>query len=56
MHGVERPVAHAHDGLPALGEVGEAVNGHVGLARSVDCARGGLRYVRRVKVEVSIEK
>ena len=30
MHGLERPVAHARDGLPALGEVGEAVNGHVG--------------------------
>lgn len=30
MHGVERPVAHARDGLPALGEVGEAVNGLVG--------------------------
>ena len=30
VHGVERPVAHARDGLPALGEVGEAVNGHVG--------------------------
>ena len=26
MHGLERPVAHARDGLPALGEVGEAVN------------------------------
>ena len=30
MHGVERPIAHARDGLPALGEVGEAVNGLVG--------------------------
>lgn len=25
MHGVERPDAHTRDGLPALGEVGEAV-------------------------------
>ena len=30
VHGVERPGAHARDGLPALGEVGEAVNGLVG--------------------------
>ena len=30
MHGIERPGAHVRDGLPALGEVGEAVNGHVG--------------------------
>ena len=28
VHGLERPDAHARDGLPALGEVGEAVNGH----------------------------
>lgn len=28
MHGVERPAAHARDRLPALGEVGEVVNGH----------------------------
>ena len=30
VYGTERPYAHARDGLPALGEVGEAVNGHVG--------------------------
>ena len=30
VHGLERPGAHARDGLPALGEVGEAVSGHVG--------------------------
>ena len=30
VHGLERPIAHARDGLPALGEVGETVKGHVG--------------------------
>ena len=30
VHGLERPDAHACDGLPALGEVGEVVNGLVG--------------------------
>ena len=27
VHGPERPIAHARDGLPALGEVGKAVVG-----------------------------
>ena len=35
MHGAERPVAHARDGLPAMGEVGKVVSGHVGRARPV---------------------
>ena len=30
VYGTERPYAHTRDGLSALGEVGEAVNGHVG--------------------------
>ena len=30
VYGVERPVTYASDHLPALGEVGKAVNGHVG--------------------------
>ena len=30
VHGLERPGAHARDSLSALGEVGEAVSGHVG--------------------------
>jgi len=30
VYGLERPGAHACDHLPALVEVGKAVNGHVG--------------------------
>ena len=30
VHGLERPTAHVRDRLSALGEVGEAVNGHGG--------------------------
>ena len=26
MHGLERPAAHARDGLPAMGEVGKVVS------------------------------
>ena len=45
MHGAERPDAHARDGLPALGEVGEVVSGHVGRARPVGCARSDMWHV-----------
>ena len=46
MHGVERPAAHACDRLPALGEVGEAVIGHVGwgLRHFVDIPNGGVSF------------
>ena len=30
VHGLERPAAHAGNHMPAMGEVGETVSGHVG--------------------------